>query len=643
MSEFSMYIFNWLRRHSHAFANIAVALVAASVFSHALQPGNAAAAASEFLGPVAVAASRNGDRLFVANADAQTIAVVSATDRKVLAAIAMPAAPTGLSLSSDGRRLYVSCAAAKSTICVIDAASNAIINKIPAGHTATGLAVSPDNQRCYVCNRFDNDASTLDLASGKTLFRTAAAREPVAAAVTPDGRWVFVINHLPLACVQSGDVAAAVSVIDAAATQRETPCATIRLPNGSTGMRGICMSPDGRYVLVTHILSRYLMPTTQLERGWMNTNAMSVIDVKTKQRIATVLLDDVERGAANPWGVAMTADGRWICVSHAGTNELSVIDANALFERLAKLAFPQKANERPDASGRVGSAALADASNDLSFLVDIRRRIGLPGGGLRGLAIVGRTAYVAEYFSDAIAAVDLDSGAVAQIALRPMPKLSLARRGQMLFEDAGLCFQNWQSCATCHPDARADGLNWDLMNDGIGNPKNTRSMLLTRQDGPSMALGVRENPRAAIRAGIAHIQFADRPEEDVKAIDEYFKSLKPIPSPRLVDGQLSPAAERGQKIFFDEKIGCANCHPAPDYSDKLPHDVGSASELDRATRRFYTPGLHEVWRTAPYLHDGRYWTIKELFIEGRHGGTNGELAGLDNQQLDDLVEFVLSL
>ena len=51
------------------------------------------------------------------------------------------------------------------------------------------------------------------------------------------------------------------------------------------------------------------------------------------------------------------------------------------------------------------------------------------------------------------------------------------------------------------------------------------------------------------------------------AIDEYLKSLQPVPSPHLVDGQLSPAAVRGKELFFSERVGCANCHPAPLYTD----------------------------------------------------------------------------
>ena len=75
----------------------------------------------------------------------------------------------------------------------------------------------------------------------------------------------------------------------------------IRLPNGSSSVHEVCVSPDGTYAYVAHILSRYQMPTTQLERGWMNTNAMSVIDVAAKKLLNTVLLDDIDLGAAMPW------------------------------------------------------------------------------------------------------------------------------------------------------------------------------------------------------------------------------------------------------------------------------------------------------------------------------------------------------
>ena len=58
---------------------------------------------------------------------------------------------------------------------------------------------------------------------------------------------------------------------------------------------------------------------------------------------------------------------------------------------------------------------------------------------------------------------------------------------------------------------------------------------------------------------------------------------------------------------------------------------------DRAT--FDTPTLVEAWRTAPYLHDGRYTTVEQLLTDGKHGGADK----LRHEELADLVQFVLSL
>jgi len=34
-------------------------------------------------------------------------------------------------------------------------------------------------------------------------------------------------------------------------------------------------------------------------------------------------------------------------------------------------------------------------------------------------------------------------------------------------------------------DARVDGLNWDLLNDGIGTPKDTKKLVLSTKHRPS--------------------------------------------------------------------------------------------------------------------------------------------------------------
>jgi len=611
----------------------------------------------KYLGPAQVVAAKDGAPLFVLCLDSKQIAVVEAAGGKVARTINLPSDPTGMALSPDGARLYVTFAGPQGTVGVVEVASGKVSATIPVGHTPGAPVVCPAGKRLYVCNRFNHNVSVIDVEAKKELGRVPASREPIAAAVTPDGKSLFVANLLPTDRSDSYDVACAVTVIDTAAQK----ASTIRLLNGSVGLHGICISPDGKYAYVAHILARYQMPTTQLERGWMNTNALSILDVAAKKLVNTVLLDDVDLGAANPWAVATTADGKQICVTHAGTHELSVLDAPALMEKLSKIpveAKPAEPGKPYDYRGNYSSATQADVPNDLAFLVDLRRRIRLQSSllfapqttgplvnGPRGLAVVGSKAYVALYFSDNLAVVDLSPKPEKQVTIVPLgpePKLTAQRRGYMFFNDADLCFQHWQSCASCHPDARVDGLNWDLMNDGMGNPKNNKSMYLAHKTPPAMWEGVRPTGESAVRSGITHIQFAVRPEEDAVAIDEYLKALQPVPSPHLVGGQLSDSAKRGKALFLSEKIGCSVCHPEPLYTDLMMHDVDSKGPYDRNTE-FDTPSLNECWRTAPYLHDGRYTTVQQLLKEGKHGHKQGAVEKLTDQEINDLAEFILSL
>ena len=284
-----------------------------------------------------------------------------------------------------------------------------------------------------------------------------APREPYSAAVTPDGKTLFAADLLPHDPADAGNVAAVIAAVDTT-TNRAT---IIRLPNGSIDVRGLCVSPDGKYVYAVHILARYQLPTTQVDRGWVNTNALSIIDARAKKLINTVLLDDVFRGAADPWGVASTADGKWICVTHAGTHELSVIDAPGLIEKLAKLgSLRRAAADAANAGAATTSSPAANVRNDLAFLGDLRHRVKLEGNGPHGVAIIGSNAYIAEYFSDTVAVVDLrvepaktPPGGSCSARNR---RSATRRRGEMLFNDATICFQHWQSCASCHPDG-ADG------------------------------------------------------------------------------------------------------------------------------------------------------------------------------------------
>jgi cytochrome c peroxidase len=62
-----------------------------------------------------------------------------------------------------------------------------------------------------------------------------------------------------------------------------------------------------------------------------------------------------------------------------------------------------------------------------------------------------------------------------------------------------------------------------------------------------------------------------------------------------------------------------------------------------AGRAFDTPTLVEVWRTAPYLHDGRAAAMTDVLRKHNAGDKHGKTSGLTEQEIDDLTAFILSL
>lgn len=247
------------------------------------------------------------------------------------------------------------------------------------------------------------------------------------------------------------------------------------MPKGSKLLRGSCTTPDGRYTYLVHMIARFWLPVTQVDRGWCHNSALSVFDAKTGKYLNTVLLDDIDLGAAEPWDVI--ADEKSIVVAHSGSSELSYIDRAAFEKKL-------EAN-----MGR-------DLSIDMSFMAGVRRRVPTPKQGPRKLKFTDGQAVVTEYFED-------------------QPGVS---KGELYFNDARLCFQQWQSCATCHPSGRTDGMEWAFPTaEGLGRPEVTCD--LARIDLTKSS----RNGRMATDIEVA--LFAMPEKEKVAEMTAYLKSI----------------------------------------------------------------------------------------------------------------------
>jgi YVTN family beta-propeller protein len=622
-------------------------LLAGSIIA-GLATGAGLQAEPEYLSPTAITASHDGGTLFVACGTADRIEFFDTKLGRVDGSLRMPAAPTGLALTADGSLLYVTCAASESKVCVVNVGARKITGTITAGHTAVSPVLSKDEKTLYVCNQFNNDISVIDLVAGRETSRIAVQREPVAADITGDGKYLLVANQLSVDRADSKFVAALVSVIDLATLRTVKE---LNLPIGSEMLKDLRVSPDGKYAVLTHIFCNYDLPTRKVALGLINANAMTLINLANIEPLCTFLLDTPYQGAGNPWGVAWSADSATLVVAHAGTQEASIIDFPTLLAglpRYPKQPFPTNA----------GTAVFKfvphyedeELNDGLPFLVGARQRVKLPADDLgpRAITVSGSMVYTANYFSDNLSAIDLTATELQAVSrpLGPKRKMTAARRGEFYFHDADICFQGWQSCSSCHPGGgRVDALNWDLASEGPGHPKNTKSILLADKVEPLVvpgkgAIGMGATVGTAVRVAMKTLLFTNLPESVAVDMEAYIKSLKPVPSPYLVHGQLSPAAKRGEAVF--SQAGCIRCHVPGLYTDRLVHDVGTVTRYDVAPQ-FCTPTLIEVWRTAPYLHDGSAATVHDVVTtRNPNDGRHGDVTGLSDREIDDLCAYVLS-
>ena len=150
-----------------------------------------------------------------------------------------------------------------------------------------------------------------------------------------------------------------------------------------------------------------------------------------------------------------------------------------------------------------------------------------------------------------------------------------------------------------------------------------------------MISGIRASAELAVRAGFKFIQFFDVSDADADCVDDYLMTLTPVPSPYLVNGELSDKAKEGRKVY--EKLKCNDCHSGPYYTDMKMYRIGDDIEFEAG---WDTPTLREVWRTAPYLFDGRAATMEDVFKIHRHGLDNKKVSDKD---IEALTEYVNSL
>jgi len=237
-------------------------------------------------------------------------------------------------------------------------------------------------------------------------------------------------------------------------------------------------------------------------------------------------------------------------------------------------------------------------------------------------------------------------------------------RGRYLFgnaTDPRLTKDQWMSCAVCHPDGDVDGRQWDF---GYG-PLDTHTLRSSLACTPlhyTAHLDEIQDTYDFTRHIMAGRWFVEKHEindylglsnagynRDMDALAAYIKSLTPKQPPTPPPEALA-AIEKGRRIFYSEKAGCAACHPPPLYTDSgqkdakgnfIRHDVGTWKEgEDENFQSLDTPSLLGLRQSEPYLHDGSAPTIESVFTHHNPEDRHGHTSHLREDDINFLSEFI---
>ena len=274
----------------------------------------------------------NGKSLFVTNRAGCELIKMSPDGQKMEKKVSFSSPVNAMTQDANGK-LWVVCDGNYGTMYELDGKKLSVQSKIKSGATPSDILYNPLSKSLWVTQRFNNELWEIDPATRKVKTKIAVGREPVSMAAFAGDSCLLIANNLPEMPSTAYPIAVQLDMVDVLSKKVS---GRVMLPNGSTDVKSVAVDKNHTFAYVTHLISRYQLPTNQLDRGWMATNTLSIIDLKARKWLTSVILDTPQKGAANPWAVIVTPDDKQIIVAAAGSQELVRIDRIALHERLAK-------------------------------------------------------------------------------------------------------------------------------------------------------------------------------------------------------------------------------------------------------------------------------------------------------------------
>ena len=267
----------------------------------------------------------DGSRIYISNEAMSTLDVADSKTLQVIKRIPLSAHPNNISISRDGRRVYVGIIEAPGGVDVVDTASGKMVKTIQTKGSIHNTYVTPDGKYVVAGSIAGKSINVIDVKTEEpawTLEMDLGVR-PMTFSANPDGstKWIFAqlsgLNGF--------------AVVDFATRKEikriknpDLPPGRKEVPEGADPSHGMAVTPDGKTLVVCSRLNTALY-------------SYSLPDLTLS---GTTFLGGM--GAA--W-VTLTLDGKTAYVSNAVTNNVSAVDIKSMKEiALIPVGFVPKRN-----------------------------------------------------------------------------------------------------------------------------------------------------------------------------------------------------------------------------------------------------------------------------------------------------------
>ena len=555
---------------------------------------------------------------------------------------------SAITITLDGKTLLVTNPDSNS-LSLVDTAARDLV-EIPVGLDPRTVSVDASGRLAATANRKSGSISLINIPRREVVGELQVGALPWGVVLSTDGRTAYV------ACEGAGWIA----VVD---TRRQELVAHIPVEDRPTGL---ALSQDGKRLYVTHLLTARVsvidLESQQVEQvipTWLDGNLAQSIVLNPYN--AKAYLPLTRSNTTNPRLSFDTTVFPLVTVVDLDLNQMIPQEIISLPEADQPVGLPYDAAFSPNGNKLY---VINAASNDLS-IINMDTGMGLGhlsvGQNPRGIVISpdGNWAYVNNTLSGTVSVIDIRTDLlVEEIPVTQIPLPPAILEGKRVFhasQDPELSRQAWISCNTCHWEGEQDGRVWTF---SFSGPRNTTSLLGMINTYPlrwsaewdesadSEFAITMEQFGIGFLGGEMHPPLGDPNTGRSQALDSlalFIDSLAYLPNFQK-EGLEPDLISEGQRIFYDQQIGCDDCHSGPYYTDYLTHDVGTADNPAEILGPLIdTPSLLSLGRSAPYLHDGSAPTLLDVVKAANPKDLHGVTSQLTQEELEALVVFMVSL